>query len=133
DAILAGVGTLVDVAVPAASFKQILDNLGVLRAGGALEVVDLQAQHLPLALKFGGDSVGEFARRFAGALGRALHIYTMLVGTGGEYGMVALHGFEALIKVGHDGGVGVANVRRGIHVIDRSSEVVFHRDCWMYA
>jgi hypothetical protein len=47
--------------------------------------------------------------------------------------MIALHAFEALDQVGHDGGVGVADMRRGVHVIDGSGEVVFHRDWFMYA
>ena len=41
DAVLAGVRTLVDVAVLAAALEQIVDHAGVLRVGGALEVIDL--------------------------------------------------------------------------------------------
>ncbi len=87
-----------------------------------------RTEHLPLALEFGGDGVGEFARRLAGALGGPLYVDAMLVGAGGEHGVVTLHAFEALDQVGDDSGVRVADVRRGIHVVDGSGEIVFHRD-----
>ena len=69
----------------------------------------------------------EFLGRFAGALGGALHVHAVLVGAGGEHGMDSpACALKRLQQVGHDGGVGVADVRRGIDVIDRGGEVVFH-------
>ena len=109
----------------AAAVKQIVHYAGVFRVGGALEVIDLQTQHLPLSLELGGDDVAEFLGRLAGALGGALHIDAVLVAAGGEHRMVALHGLKPLNEIRHDGGVGVANVRRGIDVVDRSGEVIF--------
>jgi len=105
----------------------------VLRVGGALEMIHLEAQQLPLSFEFAGDGIAEFLGRLAGALGGALHIDAMLVGAGGQHGLVTLHALEALHQVGHDGGVGVADMRRGIHVVDGCGEVVFHFDWLKYA
>ncbi len=93
DAVLAGVGAFVDVAVLAAALEQVLHDARVLRAGGALEVVDLQPEQLPLLLELGGDHVAVFLRRLAHALGGALDVDTVLVGAGGQHGAVALHAF----------------------------------------
>ena len=125
-AILAGVAAFVDVAVVEAAAEQILHLDGVLGGGGALETVDAEAQDFPLALEFGGNDVGEFLRRFAGGCGGALDLLAVLIGAGGEHNVVTLHALPALNGIGGDGGVGVADVRRGVHVIDRSGEVIFH-------
>src|ERR1019366_9176162 len=71
NAVLAGVRTFVYIAVLAASLEQVLNHARVLRAGGALEMVDLEAQQLPLSLEFAGDGVAELLGRLAGALGGA--------------------------------------------------------------
>ncbi len=88
-----------------------------------------EAEQFPLPLEFVRDDVGRtpcgvLPARFGGAL----DFLAVLVGAGGEDGVVALHALEALDGVGGDGGVGVADVRRGVDVVDRSGEVVFHRD-----
>ena len=67
------------------------------------------------------------------ACGGALHLLAMLVGAGGEDGIVALHALEALDGVGGERGVGVADVRRGVDVVDRRRQVIFHRFCFKYA
>jgi len=74
DAVLPGVRALVNVTVGAAALEQILDHGGVLRAGGALEAVDMQAQGLPLLFELGGDDVAIVARRLSKALGRPLDV-----------------------------------------------------------
>ena len=83
---------------------------------------------LPLAAELGGDHVGELLRRFAGRLGGALHLLAVLVGAGEHHGLVALHALEAGDGLGGHGGVGVPDVGRGIHVVERRGEVVFHLD-----
>ena len=133
DAVLAGVRAFIDVAVIAATLEQVIDHARVFGAGGALEVIDLEAERLPLVFELAGDDVAEFLGRFAGALGGALHIDAVLVGAGGEHGFVSLHALEAPDHVGHDGGVGMADVGRGIDVVDGSSEVVFHLVWFRYA
>ena len=68
-----------------------------------------------------------------GGLGGALHLLAVLVGAGGEHGVEALHALEALDGVGGKRGVGVPDVRRGVDVIDRRGEVVFHCCFFKYA
>ena len=86
----------------------------------------LEAENPPLLGKFAGNDVGKLLRRFAGRGGGALDLLPVLIGAGGEHYVVALHALPALDGVGGDGGVGVADVRRGVHVIDRCREVIFH-------
>ena len=50
----------------------------------------------------------------------------MLVGAGGEHGVVALHALQPLDGVGGERRVGVADVRRGVDVVDRRRQVIFH-------
>jgi hypothetical protein len=100
----------------------------VLRAGGALEIVDIEAERLPLVFEFAGNHVAEFLGRFPGAPGGSLHVDAMLVGTGGEHGVEAPHALKALDRIRRDGGVGVADVRSGIDVVDGGRQVVFHFD-----
>ena len=59
DAVLAGVGALVDIAVLQASIEQILNHFGMLRAGGALEEVDIQVERLPLLAELVRNEVRE--------------------------------------------------------------------------
>jgi hypothetical protein len=131
DAVLPGVGALVDVAVAPAALEQVLDDARVLGAGGALEMVDLQPELAPLPLEFGGDEVAVVSGRLSNAPGRALDVDPVLVRAGGQHRLVALQAFEAAHDVRNDGRVGVANVRRGVDVIDGSGQVVLHRDCAM--
>ena len=69
----------------------------------------------------------------AGGLGGALDLLAVLVGAGGQHGVVALHALEARDGLGGDGGVRVPDVRRGVHVVDGSGEVVFHLVSFRYA
>src|ERR1700680_3547446 len=75
--------------------------------------------------EFLGNCVGVGLRRFACGFGGALDVDTMLVGAGGEDRVEALHPLEASDGIGGDGGVGVADVRRGVGVRDRGGQVVF--------
>ena len=61
----------------------------------------------------------ELLRRFAGGLRGALHLLAVLVGAGEHHGIVPLHALEARDGLGGHGGVRVADVGRGIHVVER--------------
>ncbi len=75
DAVLAGVAAFIDIAVLAAALEQILHHARVARIGGALKVVDLEAEQSPTAAGIRRRSRRQNSlRRFAGALGGALHI-----------------------------------------------------------
>ena len=73
--------------------------------------------------ELGGDLVGELLRRDAGGGGGALDLLAVLVGAGEEEGVVAEQAVAAGDDVGGDGGVGVADVRARVDVVDRGGEV----------
>src|SRR5579872_5978916 len=98
----------------------------MVRSSGALEAVDAQPQDFPLALELGGNDIGELLGRFAARSGGALDLLAMLVRPRSQHYVVTLHALPPLNGVGGDGGVGVADVGRGVDVIDRRSEVIFH-------
>ena len=77
--------------------------------------------------------VGELLRRFSRGFGGALDLLAVLVGAGEHHGVVALHALEARDGLGGHGGVRVPDVRRGIDVVDRSGQVVFHLVRFRYA
>ena len=52
-AVMAGVRSLVNVAVIQAALKKVLNHLCMLRAGRSLEEVDIQIQRFPLIAKLG--------------------------------------------------------------------------------
>jgi hypothetical protein len=69
------------------------------------------------------DLVGELLWRDAGGGGAALDLLAVLVGAGEEEGVVAEQAVAAGDDVGDDGGVGVADVRARVDVVDRGGEV----------
>jgi hypothetical protein len=108
-----------------ASIKEIVYYARVFWIGGALKVVDPEVEHLPLPLEFGRDYVAKFLGSLARALRGAFDVYAMFVAAGGEHGIIALHALKPFDEVGHDGGIGVADMRRGVDVVYRSGQVVF--------
>ncbi len=126
EAVLASVGAFVYVTVFHAAVEEPADGLVVFGIGSAYPAVHFQAEDIPLAAKFVGDARGVVFGGEARLLRGALHILAVLVGAGEHVRLVALHVLEAPDHVGGHGGIGVAYVRRGIHVIERSGEVVFH-------
>src|SRR4029077_10079722 len=134
DAILAGVVALVYVPVLEAPVEQILDHALVPGIGSALEAVGLKTEQFPLPAELLRDDVCEFLRRFPGCGRGPLDLLAVLIGACGEdHGFVTLHALEALDGVGSDGGVSVADMRRGVDVIYRRGEVVFaHFGFWLF-
>src|SRR5579864_1691677 len=96
-------------------------------------MIVLQAERVPLLAKFGGDGGGKFFRGLASGLGGSLYFLSVLVGSSSQHHVEALHALEALDRVGGDGGIRMADVRRGVDVVDRSGQVVFHRLFFRYA
>src|SRR5205807_2589757 len=90
-------------------------------------------EFLPLRAEFGGDGVGELLRRFPRGFSGALHLLAVLIGAGEHHGVVALHAFETRDGLGGHGGVRMPDVRSGIHVVQRSRQVVFHLVNFRYA
>ncbi len=101
----------------------MLDALLVLGAGGADVVVVGDAHALPEVCEGLGDLVGELLGRDAGGGGGALDLLAVLVGAGEEEGVVTEQAVTAGEDVGHDGGVGVADVGARVDVVDRRGDV----------
>ena len=70
--------------------------------------------------------------RFSLRLGGAFNVDAVLVGAGGEDGVESLHVFQRADGIGGDGGVGVADVRSGVGVVDRGGQVVFVHQTYFY-
>ena len=99
--------------------------------GGADELVVGDAHALPEVAEGGGDLVGELLRWDAGGGGGALDLLAVLVGAGEEVCVVAEETVATGDDVGRNGGVGVADVRARIDVIDGRGEVeLWHGGGW---
>src|ERR1700722_5077158 len=98
--------------------KQILNHLGVIGTRSALETIDAQAQSLPLAPELGRDNICKLLWRFAGSGGGALDFLPVFVRAGGKNHVIALHFLEAADRIGGNRSVRVADMRRGICVIN---------------
>ena len=135
NAVLAGVTALVHVAVLHAALKEPLHGFAMsLVFGRADEVVDAQTEVAPLSLKLLGDGLRELLWRLPRCVRGALHFLTVLVGSRRQHHrVVALHALEALDHIGGDGGIGVADVRGCVDVVDGCGQVVFHRWFFEYA
>src|SRR5580658_3668402 len=132
NAVLAGVGSIVDISVVANLAPQRLHPLFVPLGGGADEIVVGQTHMIPEGTEFRGDLIGELLRRLARSLGGALDLLTVLVGAGQEPGVISQHAVPPRDRVAGNGGVGVANVRMRIDVVDRGRDVelLAHSCAW---
>jgi hypothetical protein len=124
DAVEALVRVEFDVARVEARLKQFLDTGAVPRLGGADEIVVRDVETLPRLPEQGGDRVGEGLRRGARRIGCLLDFQTVFVGAGEEIHIVAEESVPSCESVTDDGGVGMAEVRTRIDVIDRCRQVV---------
>ena len=80
--------------------------------GGADEVVVGEAERLGHGAEAGRVAVGQRARAEALLDRRLLHLEAVLVGAGQEEHVLAVEPLEARDRVGRDGLVGVADMRR---------------------
>ena len=122
-AVLALVGTFVDVALLVELFEDLLHGLDVALVGGADEVVVLDVHQLPQILGGGDDLIDKLLGRLAGLRGLALDLLAVLVRAGEEIGVVAKLLFEARHRVRGHGGVGVADVHVAAGVVDGRGDV----------
>src|SRR5215831_2258964 len=101
--------------------------------GGALEAVDFQTENLPLPPELLRDKVAELLWRLAYSRGGAFDLLPMFIRTCSEHRIKTLHSLEAFDRVGSNSGIRMAEMRSGVHVVDRSGEVVFHSFFFKYA
>ena len=123
-AVPALVGALVNVALLAQDLPEVLDGLDVAVLGGADEVVVGDLQLAPELLEGRGLGVAPLLGGHAVGGGGVGHLLAVLVDAGEEERVVAVHAAEARLDVGHDGGVGRAQVRGGVHVVDGRGDVI---------
>ena len=114
---------LVDVAGVVDPLQHLLHDLRVAPLGGADEVVVGNVQPLPGAAESLADPVGEGLGVGTGRRSRLEDLLAMLVGTGEEVGTVAVEPVPTRQEVADDGGVGVAEMRLGVDVVDRGGDV----------
>ncbi len=134
-AVLAGEGVELDVAGVVAALQQLGDGGLVARFGGADEVVVADVESFPGRRELRSDVVGEGLRRDSGSFGCLLDLEAVLVGAGDVLDVVAEEAVPAGECVTDDRGVRVAEVRLGVHVVDRCRQVepahVEHARAWI--
>jgi hypothetical protein len=84
NAVLAGIGTLIDEAALLEQGEHGLHATLVLGAGGADELVIGDAETVPEGAELAADFVGELLGSFPGGSGGALNFLSVLVGSGEE-------------------------------------------------
>ena len=123
-AVPALVGALVDVALLLEVLPEVLHRLDVALLGGADEVVVGDLERAPKLLEGRGLGVAPLLGRHVMSGGGVGDLLAVLVDAGEEQRVIAVHATETRLDVGHDGGVGRAQVRGGVHVVDgRGDEV----------
>ena len=123
NAVLAGVGALVDEAPIAERGEEVLDAALVAVFGGADEVVVGEAQRSQRPRNSAEMAVANSCGVQPGELGGALDLLAVLVGAGEEPRVDAKGSLAARDGIADDGGVGVAQVRTRIDVIDGRGEI----------
>ena len=113
----------VDVAGVVETLQHLPHHRRMARLGGADKVVVGNVEPPPGAAKALADAVGERLCVGAGRGRGLIHLLAVLVGAGQKIGAVAVEAVPARQEVGDDGGVGVAEVRFGVDVVDRGGDV----------
>ena len=132
-AVLALVGTLIDIPVLVHLFKDFLDGGDMVSVGGADEAVIADIHQLPqIQHTAGGDDdvVHKLLGRDPGLPGLVLDLLAMLVGAGEEHHLAAGQALVAGHGIGSYRAVGLANVETAGGVVDGRGDIkaiVFHR------
>ena len=123
EVILAGVAALVDRTVGQAALEDLAHSQGVARVAGAPEEVAFQAEFVPFRAKCLRDAIGELLRLQARRRSGTLDLLPVLVAARSQVGIVAQHAPDPLDRIGHDRRVGMADVGRGVDVVDGRRDV----------
>jgi len=119
------VNAFVNVSSVASFQKQAANGAQMLHGGGANEMGVADAELVPQATENCRVAVHQFARGDARFGGGASDIFAVLVGAGQEGDVVPLHAFEPGYCVRDQRGVGGADVRPRVGVIDRRGQIEF--------
>ena len=116
------VAALVAVALVVEVLPELLHGAGMARLSRAHEIGVGDVEKIPHVAESRLHGVAPFLRRHALRGGRVGDLLAMLVHAGDERHVVAIHALVARDGVGCDGGVRRAQMRCGIHVINRCGE-----------
>lgn len=125
-AVMTGIRRKVNVALIINLLQNVLHHLDVFRVGGADEMIRRNVQQRPGVAEGGGYPVSILTRANALFLRRLDDFLAVLVRARLKAHLIAAQPAETAIGVSNDGGVGVADVRRGIDVINRGGDVGGH-------
>ena len=128
-AVVADVLALVDIALLVQLGEDLLAAFHVVVIGGADKAVVADIQQLPQILDGGHDLVHILLGGDAGIGSLILDLLAVLIGTGQEHDVVALHPLEAGQRITCHGGVAVANVQLIAGVIDGGGDI----KCFVFA
>ena len=109
------------------TLKKPLHRFVMLLIGSPLKVVNRQVELFPLLTKFFGHNGGEFLWRFVRGFGRTFYFLTVFICASSQHDVETLHGFIALNCVSSNGRIGVADVWRGVDVVNRCGQIIFFR------
>ncbi len=124
-AVLAGVLALVDVALVVEGPEYLLHGGNMVVVGGADKSVVAYPHRLPQTLEVRNYLVNVFLRGNALFLCFKLYLLTLLVRSGEEHYVIALHSFESCDGVACHGSVAVTDMRISRWIIDRGGDVIF--------
>ena len=122
-AVEALIGAQFDVTGVVAGLQQLSDAPVVTRFGRPDEVVVGDVELPPRGAELACDCRGEGFRWLSGRFGRSLDLQTVFVSAREEVHVLAEQAVPAGERVADDRRVGVADVRRGVYVIDRRRHI----------
>src|SRR5439155_21824472 len=122
-AILPGIAIFIDISVVAKLFPKLLYATLVTVRSGSDVVVISDPHPVPQRAEFTGDFVGEHLRRFAGGLSSTLDLLPVLISPRQKPCIETHHPLPACNRIAGNRGIGMANVRSRIDVIDGSRDV----------
>ena len=123
-AVPALVAALVAPALVVKVLPELLHGARVARLGGAHEIGVGDVEQVPHVAERRLHGIAPGLRGHALRLGGIGHFLAMLVHARDERHVVAVHALVARDGIGGDGGVGRAQMRLGVHVINRRGERV---------
>ena len=122
NAVPAFVGALVAVALVVQVLPELLNRFGMTGLGGANEIGVGDVEHVPAIAEGRLHGVAPILRRHTLGSCRVGDLLAVLVHTGNERHIVAVHALVARNRIGSDGGIGGTQVGCRVNVVNRSGE-----------
>ena len=122
NAVPAFIGALVEVALLVQISPELLHRARLALFGGTHEVRVGDIEHIPGVFECGNHGIAPLLRRHAVLFARLGNLLAVLVKTGDECNVAAVHALITRHGVGGDGGVCSAQVGRRIYIVNRRGE-----------